>query len=122
LASCAPLAQEASAVPTINNATRRIMTTDEGTFSIRANYGKLKFKLGHSVQCGYPPRSDFCGRAIPLTRFCEKSKRMALSLARGLPTKMSVGMLLLCVLPPLKLYRFGAGDHYGKGKSIRDER
>src|SRR5215472_9959009 len=64
LASCAPLAQEASAVPTINNATRRIMTTDEGTFSIRANYGKLKFKLGHSVLCGHPPKSDFRVLAI----------------------------------------------------------
>jgi hypothetical protein len=54
LASYAPLAQEASAVPRINNATRRIMTTDEGTLSIRANYDNLKFKLGHSVQCGHP--------------------------------------------------------------------
>jgi hypothetical protein len=42
LAWCAPLAQEASAVPRVNNATRRIMTTDEGTFSIRANYDKLE--------------------------------------------------------------------------------
>jgi hypothetical protein len=33
-----PLAQATSAVPRITNATRRIMTTDKGTFSIR---GKL---------------------------------------------------------------------------------
>src|SRR5262249_8963523 len=57
LASYAPLAQEASAVPRINKATRRIMTTDEGTFSIRANYGKLKFKLGHcTVWASTPSR------------------------------------------------------------------
>jgi hypothetical protein len=29
---------------------------------------------------------------------------------------------LLCSLKPLKLYRLCAGDHYGKRKSIRDER
>src|SRR5262249_22256077 len=34
LASRAPLAQEASAVPRNNNATRRTMTTDEGTFDL----------------------------------------------------------------------------------------
>jgi hypothetical protein len=35
---------------------------------------------------------------------------------------VSTGMLLLYPLKPLKLYRFLAGDHYGKGKSIRDDR
>jgi hypothetical protein len=29
---------------------------------------------------------------------------------------------LLCSLIPHSLFRFLAGDHYGKGKSIRDER
>src|SRR5262249_47810601 len=31
---------------------------------------------------------------------------------------VSTGMLLLYPLKPLKLYRFCAGDHYAKGKSI----
>jgi len=31
-------------------------------------------------------------------------------------------LLLLCLLMPHRLFRFLAGDHYGKGKSIRDER
>src|SRR5262249_28521291 len=34
----------------------------------------------------------------------------------------SSGMLLLWVLQPLKLFHFCAGDHYGKGKSITDDR
>src|SRR5262245_53119903 len=34
----------------------------------------------------------------------------------------SIGMLLLCVLQPLKLYRFCSGDHYAEDKSITDDR
>src|SRR5215831_4838240 len=34
----------------------------------------------------------------------------------------SIGILLLCTRKPLKLYRFHIGDHYGKGKSIRNVR
>jgi hypothetical protein len=38
------------------------------------------------------------------------------------PLEASTGMLLLCALKPLKLYRFWAGDHHGKGKSITHDR
>src|SRR5262249_2103543 len=31
-------------------------------------------------------------------------------------------LLLLCFLKPHRLFRFLVGDHYGKGKSIRDDR
>jgi hypothetical protein len=39
-----------------------------------------------------------------------------------LPLAVTTGMLLLYPLKPLKLYRFCAGDHHAKGKSITDDR
>ena len=37
-------------------------------------------------------------------------------------SRSSKDFLLLCSLKPYSLFRFLAGDHYGKGKSLRDGR
>src|SRR5262249_37236199 len=54
---------------------------------------------------------------------CSSFRTPQPSWAGGSPLEhYSTGMLLLCVVQPLKLYRFGAGDHYAKGKSNRNDR
>jgi len=48
--------------------------------------------------------------------------RSGSEISRTEKSRGSKDLLLLCSLMPHRLFRFLAGDHYGKGKSIRDDR
>jgi|SRR5215470_8764985 len=62
-----------------------------------------------------------CGEHLSSQRQNEPSSAYS-SIPAPQPSLVSTGMLLLYTLKPLKPYRFCAGDHYAKGKSIRNDR